>query len=121
VGAVKRGLKVISEVFFAAGAKRLILPTHRFRAIESPRDLHVIDEHVVSTRHFAFGSAHPQGGNPMSADPKAGVVGSDFAVHGLENLFVCDASVFPSSVTVNPIATIMALADYAAPKILARA
>jgi choline dehydrogenase-like flavoprotein len=121
VNAVKRGLKVISEVFFAAGARRLILPTHRFRTIESPKDLHAIDEHVVSTRHFAFGSAHPQGGNPMSADPKTGVVGTDFAVHGLENLFVCDASVFPSSVTVNPIATIMALADYAAPKILARA
>jgi len=76
---------------------------------------------VVSTRHFSFGSAHPQGGNPMSSDANVGVVGSDFAVHGLENLFVCDASIFPSSVTVNPISTVMAIADYAAPRILARA
>jgi choline dehydrogenase-like flavoprotein len=121
VAAVRRGLKTIAEVFFAAGARRVILPTHRFRAIESVRELSAIDEHVVSTRHFSFGSAHPQGGNPMSSDPRAGVVGTDFAVHGLENLFVCDASVFPSSVTVNPIATVMALADYAAPRVLARA
>jgi choline dehydrogenase-like flavoprotein len=121
VSAVRRGLKVIAEVFFAAGARRLILPTHRFRAIESPRDIATIDEHVVSTKQFSFGSAHPQGGNPMSSDPSVGVVGSDFAVHGIENLFVCDASLFPTSVTVNPIATIMAVADYAAPRILARA
>jgi choline dehydrogenase-like flavoprotein len=121
VGHVKQGLKLISEIFFAAGARRLILPTHKFRAIHSTRELSVIDEHVVSTKRFSFGSAHPQGGNPMSSDPRNGVVDEDFAVHGMDNLFVCDGSIFPSSVTVNPISTIMALADYAAPRILARA
>jgi choline dehydrogenase-like flavoprotein len=118
---VKRGLKLISEIFFAAGARRLILPTHRFRSIASPAEVSEIDEHVVSTRRFSFGSAHPQGGNPMSANPQAGVVDTDFGVHGYDNLFVCDASIFPSSVTVNPISTIMAIADYASPRILARA
>jgi hypothetical protein len=34
-----------------------------------------------------------------------------FAGYGLA---VCDASVFPSSVTMNPQLTVMALADYAA-------
>ena len=63
VDKVKRGLKLISEIFFAAGARRLILPTHRFRAIRSPKEVAEIDEHVVSTRRFSFGSAHPQGGN----------------------------------------------------------
>jgi choline dehydrogenase-like flavoprotein len=121
VDKVKRGLKLISEIFFAAGARRLILPTHRFRAIRSPKEISEIDEHVVSTRRFSFGSAHPQGGNPMSMNSRAGVVDASFAVHGMDNLFVCDASVFPSSVTVNPMSTIMALADYAAPRILARA
>jgi choline dehydrogenase-like flavoprotein len=32
-------------------------------------------------------------------------------------LAVCDASVFPSSVIVNPQLTVMAVADYAAPGI----
>ena len=41
-----------------------------------------IDEHVVSTRRFSFGSAHPQGGNPMSENSRAGVVDANFAVHG---------------------------------------
>ncbi|MDP9035806.1 MAG: GMC family oxidoreductase [Myxococcota bacterium] len=118
---VKRGLKVITEVFFAAGAKRVILPTHRFRDITSARETSAIEEHVVDTRKISFGSAHPQGGNPLSCDRGIGVVDADFAVHGMDNLFVCDASVFPSSVGVNPIATIMAMADYAAPRVFARA
>ena len=33
--------------------------------------------------------------------------------HGFANLFVCDASVFPTSIGINPQLTIMALADYA--------
>jgi choline dehydrogenase-like flavoprotein len=45
------------------------------------------------------------------------VVDEQFRVHGTENLYVCDASVFPSSITVNPQLTVMALADYAAPNI----
>ena len=44
----------------------------------------------------------------MSADPK-GVVDPDFRVHGYRNLYVCDASVFPTSIGVNPQLTVMAL------------
>jgi choline dehydrogenase-like flavoprotein len=36
----------------------------------------------------------------------------------LRNLWLCDASVFPSSVTVNPQLTVMAMAQYAAERIL---
>jgi choline dehydrogenase-like flavoprotein len=42
-------------------------------------------------------------------------------VHGYDNLFVCDASVFPTSIGVNPIETILALSKHAARRILARA
>ena len=38
----------------------------------------------------------------MSDDPAVGVVGTDFRVHGTRNLFVCDASVFPTSIHINP-------------------
>jgi len=46
------------------------------------------------------------------------VVGPDFRVHGTANLYVCDASVIPSSLTVNPQLTVMTLAHYAGPRIL---
>jgi choline dehydrogenase-like flavoprotein len=44
-------------------------------------------------------------------------VDADFRVHGFANLYVCDASVFPSSVGVNPQLTVMGLAQYAAARI----
>ena len=45
------------------------------------------------------------------------MIDDQFRVHGTTNLHVCDASVFPSSLTVNPQFTVMTLADYAAPMI----
>lgn len=35
-------------------------------------------------------------------------------MHGFENLHLCDASVFPTAITVNPQLTVMALAEMAA-------
>jgi choline dehydrogenase-like flavoprotein len=57
----------------------------------------------------------------MSDDPDLGVVDTRFAVHGVEGLFVCDASVFPDCIGVNPMHTILALARLGAPRILASA
>ncbi len=118
---LREGLKTIAEVFFAAGAKRVFLPTETFTALDSVRDIARIDERIRTMRDVQCGSSHPQGGNPMSDDPELGVVDTRFAVHGTEGLFVCDASVFPDSIGVNPMHTIMALAHQGAPSILANA
>jgi choline dehydrogenase-like flavoprotein len=73
------------------------------RAI-TPRDLHLLP----------LSTAHPQGGNAISNDPRIGVVGADFRVRGIENLRVCDGSVFPMGCDVNPQWTIFALAHLCA-------
>jgi len=52
----------------------------------------------------------------MSDDPDLGVVDTSFGVHGTDGLFVCDASVFPDCIDVNPMNTIMALAHSGAPR-----
>jgi len=70
---------------------------------------------VRDASDITLGTGHPQGGNVLSTDPARGVVDPDFKVYGYDNLFVCDASVFPSSIGVNPQLTVMALAHYAAP------
>jgi choline dehydrogenase-like flavoprotein len=58
-----------------------------------------------------------RGATRSAATPPRGVVDAGFRVHGLANLYVCDASVFPTSTGVNPQLTVMALANYAAPLI----
>ncbi len=115
---LKRGIARMAQVFFAAGAEAVIPATFvdtellpagnpTFAAI-----LAALDERIKKPEDLTLSSAHPQGGNPMSDDPKVGVIDSQFRVHGHSNLFVCDASVFPTTIHINPQLTIMALADY---------
>jgi len=58
-------------------------------------------------------SAHTHGGNPMSVHPDDGVVDLRCRVHGVGNLLVADASVFPGNIRVNAHFSTMALAEYA--------
>ncbi|MHA6784783.1 GMC oxidoreductase [Pseudonocardia saturnea] len=53
---------------------------------------------------------HPIGTTRMAADPAAGVVDGDCRVHGLEGLYACGTSVFPTSGYANPTLTVVALA-----------
>jgi choline dehydrogenase-like flavoprotein len=118
---LRRGLRRAAEIWFNAGATRVILPSHKLHAIERREDLDQIDAIMDKPSRFSFGSAHPQGGNPWSDDPDLGAVDGNLALHGCENLFVCDASVFPSSIGVNPIETILAVAKHGASQAIARA
>ena len=55
-------------------------------------------------------AAHHLGTARMAHDPARGVVDSALRVFGVPNLYVCDASVFPTAGSVNPSLTITALA-----------
>jgi len=49
----------------------------------------------------------------MGASAKTSVTDEHQQVHGVEGLFVCDSSVFPTACGVNPMLSIMALAHKA--------
>jgi choline dehydrogenase-like flavoprotein len=77
-----------------------------------------IREAVPDAERIMLASAHPQGGLRFSKTPEDGVVGEDFRVHGVGNLFVADASLFPSTIVVNPQWTVMALSLVASQKVI---
>ena len=54
--------------------------------------------------------SHQCGTNRMGDDPATSVVTPDCRAHDLENLYIMDASVLPTSAAVNPALTIAALA-----------
>ena len=66
-------------------------------------------EEAPTPEQLAFGSGHPQGGMRMHLDAEQGAVGPDYRVHGIGNLFVSDASLFPSTITINPRWLVMAM------------
>lgn len=115
---LKRGLRMTCNLFFHSNpAPRRILigsPDHWEVRANSYEDR---INRISDFSEIQIGTGHPQGGNGLSNDPRQGVVGADFRVHSTRNLYVADASVFPTSLGVNPHWTIMALADLAASSI----
>jgi choline dehydrogenase-like flavoprotein len=65
----------------------------------------ILPRHVTMTANHVFGSCR------MSSDPRRGVVDAHGKVYGVDGLWICDASVFPSPSAVNPQGTVMALSD----------
>ena len=58
---------------------------------------------------FISGGWHHMGTTRMSADPKQGVVDANCRVHGLANLYIGGAAVYPTAGAVNPTLTLVAL------------
>lgn len=121
---MRRGLGMLAQTYFAAGAEAVYVPgvgdmelsarDYAQRGRINPGKIgRFLERHIRRPDDLKLTSSHPQGGNPMSDDPRIGVVDSTFRVHGYDNLFVCDASIFPTTVRVNPQLSVMALADYA--------
>ena len=109
-----RALAEAATILFEAGAERVMPSTFRYREFKRGEPLHDLESMLKQRGNALMQTAHPQGGNRMSADPSQGVVDASCRVHGYDNLYVCDASVFPTAVTVNPQLTVMALAHHAA-------
>lgn len=101
------GLRECCEVFFAAGAKWVVpgvVGAGMFRSVE---EIDIPDE-TPFDRILAVAS-HPMGTCRMNVDPDEGVVDTDGRVHGLDNLYIADASVFPTALGVNPQVTVMSI------------
>ncbi len=66
------------------------------------------------------GTAHQAGTLRFGTDPATSVLDRDCKAHGLDNLYVTDASFFPSIGAVNPTLTIIANALRVADRLIAR-
>lgn len=114
------GLEKASEIYLNGGAERVMPNSFNYYEYKTVDELkRNFRKNIKASPDISTGTGHPQGGNVMSNDAKTGVVDENFKVFGFDNLFVCDASVFPTSLGVNPQVTVMSLAYYAAPIIAA--
>jgi choline dehydrogenase-like flavoprotein len=104
------GIREAARVFLRAGAKYVITGHMKTTILKSVADLRLVDSLGAGTGSLLVASAHPQGGNRMGQNPANSVVNKNGQFHAISNLFISDASIFPTSVGVNPQMTVMALA-----------
>jgi choline dehydrogenase-like flavoprotein len=63
---------------------------------------------------MSYISFHQMGSAAMGRDPSTSVAGETGEIYGVRGLYVADGSAFPTSSGVNPMITIMAVADHVA-------
>lgn len=104
----RRGFALLAEIFFAAGAREVVVPVAGVPALRDG-DVSPLLSAAFAPGDISAMAFHPLGTARMGADPSTAVVDENLRIHGLEGAYVCDGSVVPTSLGVNPQITIMAL------------
>ena len=115
---LRHGLRRAAELMFEAGAREVVCPIAGLPSRLGPGQVGLIESAADDASAYPLAMSHLFGTARMSLRPEAGVVGPDFRVHGTENLYVVDSSVFPTNLGVNPQLSIMALARLAAERLV---
>jgi choline dehydrogenase-like flavoprotein len=109
----------VARLQLAAGAKEVMTLHETPVVIRSEADVARIAEAPFGPNQQTLFSAHQMGGSAMGDDPGRSVVNARGRHHDIENLWIADGSVFPTSLGVNPQLTIYALARLFATEIVA--
>jgi choline dehydrogenase-like flavoprotein len=104
------GIARAAEIHFAAGANEVYPNVGACTVIERGR-LPEFEAMTLAPGDLRLEAFHPMSSARMSADEAAGVTEPSGAVRGAEGLYIADASLFPSSVGVNPMMTVIACAS----------
>jgi choline dehydrogenase-like flavoprotein len=103
------GIARAAEVHFAAGATE-VYPNIARVGVLRPGDLAEFEATSIKPAELRLEAFHPMGTARIAADPRQGACAVDGSVHGTRDLYVADASLFPTSVGVNPMMTVIAFA-----------
>jgi choline dehydrogenase-like flavoprotein len=105
-----RGVQHLSQIFFAAGARRVYTPFEEVPTLDHPEQVRRLADVSPKVEHTEYFTAHLMGTCRMSATRDQGVVKPTGESWDLSGLYIADASVMPGTIGVNPQVTIMALA-----------
>ena len=105
-----RGVQLMAELYFAAGARRVYTPFAHHPTLDHPAQIPRLTEWAPRVEDTEYFTAHLMGTCRMHAREAGGVVSPKGEVWDAKGLYVADASVMPGTIGVNPQVTIMALA-----------
>lgn len=103
-----KGFEEISRIYFAAGARSVHLGIPGLGPLTKMSEVEKVTRRTdMPFDELAQYASHPMGTCRMHADKKLGVVKPDGETHEVKNLVVADASLFPTSLGVNPQISVM--------------
>ena len=103
------GIRETARVMFAAGAVEVYTGIAGSGPIEHVNHIERAIPDDIPARDLYLYASHPMATCRMGDDPATSVVDPDGRVWGWDNLYLADASVFPTSLGVNPQVTTMAI------------
>ena len=102
------GISRAAEIHFAAGATE-VYPNIARAGVLTPKRLADFESTSFKPSELRLEAFHPMGTARIASEGE-GVCAPDGSVHGLNDLYVADASLFPTSIGVNPMMTVIAFA-----------
>jgi choline dehydrogenase-like flavoprotein len=98
---IKKGMRETARVLLAGGAKEVFVPVH---GVGRHTDADSLYDRLkpASVTDFTLYASHPMSTCRMGTDPTNSVITPYGESHTIDNLFIADASVFPTSLGVNP-------------------
>ncbi|MBK7857602.1 MAG: GMC family oxidoreductase [Archangiaceae bacterium] len=103
-----KGFEALSRIYFAAGAIEVHFGMPGVGPLSKMSEVEKITRRTdIPVDELPQYASHPMGTARMHADPKLGVVKPDGETHQVKNLVIADASVFPTSLGVNPQISVM--------------
>lgn len=106
--ALRFGITRAADVLFAAGAREVYPQVGRVAVLQEGEQATKIEHGRFRPGELRLEAFHPMGSARMGLDPKSSVVAPSGQAHDVPGLYVADASLFPTSLRVNPMVTIMA-------------
>ena len=107
------GIARAAEIHFAAGATE-VYPNIARVGVLRPGDLAEFEATTFKPSELRLEAFHPMGTARIAADPGEGACATDGSLNGTDDLYIADASLFPTSVGVNPMMTVIAFAKQVA-------
>jgi len=113
------GIARAAEIHFAAGAAEVYPNIGRVPVLK-PERLAELAATKFKPSELRLEAFHPMGTARIAAGEGEGACATDGSVNGVDGLYVADASLFPTSVGVNPMMTIIACASRNARELASR-
>jgi choline dehydrogenase-like flavoprotein len=117
------GLENLVRANYLAGAEEIMVAASPTMHWKKSSNVHIEDfiNKIRAIKNAPFrillGSAHQMGTARINPNPEQGVVDLDGKVHGLENVYIVDASTFPRCSGVNPMISIQSMSHFLMSKI----